>query len=153
MTICSLFACLLHALTCDSGRRPSDAPAAAASLDSSSTASGSKYELVLAILEDIGSKAIARIHFVAILCSVTNTTHVDDALFRTCCHGLKRTTTATMSSVSARGCLRCVRGFVTGGAVDMTPKDVDEMVATLQMNAGQKIKFRRELKKRGLCQG
>lgn len=39
------------------------------------------------------------------------------------------------------------------GAAELSPADVDEMIGTLQMNAGQKIKFRRELKKRGLCQG
>ncbi len=42
---------------------------------------------------------------------------------------------------------------LTRGAVEMSPKDVDDLFVTLQMNAGQKIKFRRELKKRGLCQG
>ena len=39
------------------------------------------------------------------------------------------------------------------GAVEMSAKDADELLETLKMNAGQKIKFRRELKKRGLCQG
>jgi hypothetical protein len=39
------------------------------------------------------------------------------------------------------------------GAAELSPADLDEMIGTLQMNAGQKIKFRRELKKRGLCQG
>lgn len=38
-------------------------------------------------------------------------------------------------------------------AAEMSPADVDELFVTLKMNAGQKIKFRRELKKRGLCQG
>jgi hypothetical protein len=38
-------------------------------------------------------------------------------------------------------------------AAELSPADLDEMIGTLQMNAGQKIKFRRELKKRGLCQG
>ena len=39
------------------------------------------------------------------------------------------------------------------GAAELSPADLDEMIVTLQMNAGQKIKFRRELNKRGLCQG
>lgn len=39
------------------------------------------------------------------------------------------------------------------GAAVMSAKDVDELLETLKMNAGQKIKFRREIKKRGLCQG
>jgi hypothetical protein len=42
---------------------------------------------------------------------------------------------------------------LTHGAADLSPTDVEELIGTLQMNAGQKIKFRRELKKRGLCQG
>lgn len=42
---------------------------------------------------------------------------------------------------------------LTHGSAEMSPTDVDELIGTLQMNAGQKIKFRRELKKRGICQG
>jgi hypothetical protein len=38
-------------------RRPSDAASSTASKNASSTASGSKYELVQSILEDMGSKA------------------------------------------------------------------------------------------------
>ena len=48
---------------------------------------------------------------------------------------------------------RIVVDALTRGTVEMSPKDVDDLFVTLQMNAGQKIKFRRELKKRGLCQG
>jgi hypothetical protein len=52
-----------------------------------------------------------------------------------------------------RAAAHLARALLIHHSAEMSPADVDELIATLQMNAGQKIKFRRELKKRGLCQG
>jgi len=96
------------------GRRPSDTPVPPRRMSdllgpAPRTDDGGKYELVQAILDDMGSKDI--------LPRFKEHDYSDDVI-------------AVMSA-----------------------KDVDELLETLKMNAGQKIKFRRELKKRGLCQG
>jgi hypothetical protein len=58
-----------------------------------------------------------------------------------------------MSSVFSYACTCFARDPLIQHAAEMSSADVDELIVMVKMNAGQKIKFRRELKKRGLCQG
>jgi hypothetical protein len=129
-------------LICFAGHKASDASSKATVPAKAMPSSGGRYELVQSLLEDMGSKAR--------VCAGRG--FVGNASCRICCLDSRSMITAMTSLVLPLLQIDALFALILGAA-ELSPADVDEMIGTLQMNAGQKIKFRRELKKRGLCQG